>query len=386
MSAKTAFIQHLRSTFKGLDNQPLETLVSDYLISPFTIRLPKSILKEAQDGIAELYRLRENNKYQEFYADEAAASGLKDPGNKSICMSYDFHVDSENHLKLIEVNTNASFLALGYVMYQAKRAPLPVPDFTFNEFKKDIETELALFGKKAALRNIAIIDENPEQQRLFVEFLVYRELFAGWGWAPQILDYRQIEPTSFDFIYNRYTDFLLNNPGSAALKNAFVAKSSCFSPNPYEYLLLADKQRMVEWSIPGHLDKWGVPPEGQKVITSIVPPSLSLEVANKEEVWSQRKTYFFKPKRAYGSKQSYKGASISRKIFDEIAGQGFIAQTYVAPSEKVFTTPDGDQSFKFDLRCYAYQGRLQLIVARLYQGQVTNLRTPLGGFGCVEFY
>jgi hypothetical protein len=386
MPTKTAFIQQLRSTFKGLENQPLESLVSENLISPFTIGLPKSILKEAQDGVDELFHLRENKKYQESYANEIAALGLKDPGNKSICMSYDFHVDSENHLKLIEVNTNASFLALGYLMYQSKRVPLPVPDFAFNEFKENIETELELFGKKGSPQNIAVIDEVPEQQRLYVEFLVYRELFTGWGWSPQVLDYRQIDPAKFDFIYNRYTDFFLNNPESAALKKAFLAKESCFSPNPYEYLLLADKQRMIDWSLPSNLDKWDVCPEGQGIIQSIVPPSVTLDLTNKEEIWAQRKNYFFKPKRAYGSKQSYKGASVSRKVFEEIAGQDFIAQTYVAPSEQVFTTPDGDQSFKFDLRCYAYQGRLQLIVARLYQGQVTNLRTPLGGFACVEFY
>jgi hypothetical protein len=245
---------------------------------------------------------------------------------------------------------------------------------------------MELFGKKGAPESVAIIDEDPEQQRLYVEFLVYRELFAEWGWNPQILDYRQIDTSKFDFIYNRYTDFFLNNPESATLKAAFLMKQTCFSPNPYEYLLLADKQRMIDWSMPGNLDKWGVCPEGQDIINAIVPPSLSLDLTNKEEVWAQRKNYFFKPKRAYGSKQSYKGASVSRKVFDEIAGHDFIAQGYVQPSEQVFTTPEGDQSFKFDLRCYAYQGRLQLIVARLYQGQVTNLRTPLGGFGCVQFY
>ena len=34
----------------------------------------------------------------------------------------------------------------------------------------------------------------------------------------------------------------------------------------------------------------------------------------------------------------------------------------------------------FDLRAYTYAGRIQLLAARLYQGQTTNMRTPGGGF------
>lgn len=386
MQAKTDFIQQLKNSFPGLANEPLENIVSENLISPFSIRLPKSVLEEARTGIAALFRLREKAAYQNSYQQEASSLGLKDPGNKSICMSYDFHVDSNQHLKLIEVNTNASFLVLGHEMYKAKNVALPVPDFSYEEIRKDIEMEVKLNGRTKAIQQVAIIDETPEEQRLYIEFLAYRELFAKWGWNPQILDYRQVDPPKNDFIYNRYTDFFLNTPESAALKKAFVEKQSCFSPNPYEYLLLADKQRMIDWSVPGNLNSWGVDPEDQKIIQAIVPHSLSLDVANKEDIWGRRKTYFLKPKRAFGSKQSYKGASISRKVFDEIAGNEFIAQELIPAPEQIFPTPEGEQSFKFDLRCFAYQGRLQLIVARLYRGQVTNLRTQLGGFGCVEFY
>ena len=41
------------------------------------------------------------------------------------------------------------------------------------------------------------------------------------------------------------------------------------------------------------------------------------------------------------------------------------------------------QALKFDLRCYAYDGRVQFTAARLYQGQTTNFRTPGGGFAPV---
>jgi hypothetical protein len=44
---------------------------------------------------------------------------------------------------------------------------------------------------------------------------------------------------------------------------------------------------------------------------------------------------------------------------------------------------DGRQAFKMDIRCYAYAGQVQFMVARLYQGQTTNFRTAGGGFAMV---
>lgn len=386
MSPKAVFIQRLQSTFPGLKNHPLESLIADNLISPFTVELPQSVIDEAQQCIAALFRLRENPFYQKSYAKDLDSLGLKDPGNKSICMSYDFHVTANNHLKLIEVNTNASFLPLGHEMYGAKKLPLPVADFSLEEIRQNVESELRLNGKGLPPRGIAIIDESPEQQRLYIEFLVYQELFTQWGWKSEITDYRNLDLSNIDFIYNRLTDFYFNSSESTALKKAFVERQVCISPNPVEYFLLADKQRMIDWHAPENLDKWNVPTEDQQTIRSIVPQCVSLDTTNKEDIWSQRKTYFLKPKRAFGSKQSYKGASVSRKVFDEIAGQEFIVQELVPAPEIAFNTPDGEQSFKYDLRCFAYQGRLQLIVARIYQGQVTNLRTPLGGFGCIKVH
>ena len=42
------------------------------------------------------------------------------------------------------------------------------------------------------------------------------------------------------------------------------------------------------------------------------------------------------------------------------------------------------QSLKYDVRCYVYDGAIQLIAARLYQGQTTNFRTPGGGFAQIR--
>lgn len=387
MPTKSEFIQQLRSTFPGLQEKPLENLVHENLISPFTIKLPRSVLEQAQKAISLLFSLREKQSYKDYYQNFTNEKGLRDPGNKSIMMSYDFHVDENQNLKLIEINTNAAFLILGHQLYQMRKQALPVSDFSLQEIANDIQTELRLQGKiPSSNLKISIIDDKPEEQRLFVEFLAYNELFKSLGWDSRIQDYKDLfQDFHPDFIYNRYTDFFLTEPSSATLKEKFLSREVCLSPNPYEYLLLADKQRLIDWVQPGFLESHGIHGEDLSLLKTILPQSYDLCSENAEEIWAQRKKLFFKPKNAYGSKQSFRGSSISRKAFEELLKDETIAQEFVPAPEQNFETPSGPQNFKFDLRCYAYQGRLQLIIARLYQGQVTNLRTPYGGFGTVQF-
>lgn len=385
MTPKAAFIQQLKNQFPALAERPLEDLVSDNLISPFSVELPQKVVTQAQKAIELFYRLREKPRYQQHYASALAAQGLKDPGNKSIMMSYDFHVDAEQNLKLIEINTNAAFLILGQQMYASKNHALPVPDFSLAEIGDCIREEMRLQGKPAAPDlKVAIVDENPSEQRLYIEFLAYQELFKSFGWTCHIEDFREVfENFAPDFIYNRHTDFFLTDPRSQKLREKFLNREVCFSPNPYEYFMLADKQRMIDWRVPGFLESQGFSGADLELLLQTIPEAHDVCPAQATELWAQRKKWFFKPKNAFGSKQSYRGGSISRRTFDEMIGQDMIAQEYVPAPELNFETPEGPQSFKYDLRCYAYKGRMQLIIARLYQGQVTNLRTPYGGFTSV---
>lgn len=387
MNLQKAFLQQLKTTFPGLQSQLGDDLVSENLLSPFTVELPEAVLKQAQEIIHSIFHMRETAEYQEHYKSLAEAKNLKDPGNKSIMMSYDFHVDENQNLKLIEVNTNASFLILGHQMYKMRGLPLPVADFTLEEIKKDILTELFLQGKtpEASKVKIAIIDEHPEKQRLYVEFLAYAELFKSWGWDTKIADFREVfAGFSPDFIYNRHTDFFLTETESQTLRKHFLSQQTCLSPQPYEYFLLADKQRLIDWREEGFLDRLPLSDQQKKVITEATPLSYGMTPENSSKLWDQRKKFFFKPKNAFGSKLSYRGSSISKKAFEDISNADMIAQEFIPAPELDYETPEGVKKFKYDLRCYAYQGHLQMIVARLYQGQVTNLRTPYGGFAPVQ--
>ncbi len=380
-SVKKEFIEYLVKEFPGLSSEPLNDLISDNLLSPYKIQLPKKALDQGQEAIRGFYKLRESAEYQQLFEKQLSELGLKDPGNKAIMMSYDFHLDSEGNLKLIEVNTNAAFLILGQLLYACRKVTPPVSNFSLLNLKDSIQEELHHQNKKIMNPKVSIVDENPVGQRLFIEFLTARELIKSWGWPCEIADVSHALESHPDFIYNRYTDFYLTQPTSQKIRQAFLDRKVCLSPHPFEYFLLADKKRLSEWS-QGVLDRF---PLVKKSVESVLLKSWPLNENTKEEIWSRRKQLFFKPSQDFGSKGSFKGSSISRKAFDELAMKDSLAQEYVPAPELRFDTESGPQSYKFDLRFYAYKDRLQSVMARLYQGQTTNLRTPGGGFACVEF-
>ena len=75
------------------------------------------------------------------------------------------------------------------------------------------------------------------------------------------------------------------------------------------------------------------------------------------------------------------GEKISRKRFDELPPSQTLVQELVPPS---MTDVPGFGPMKTDFRLFAYRDIPLGITARLYRGQVTNLRTPGGGFARVE--
>lgn len=114
-----------------------------------------------------------------------------------------------------------------------------------------------------------------------------------------------------------------------------------------------------------------------------MPHTVEVLPDNAEKFWVSRKAWFFKPAAGYGSKATYRGDKLTRRVFAEIARGGYVAQALVPPSERRLLLDGVEKSLKLDLRNYAYRDQVQLISARLYQGQTTNFRTPGGGFAAV---
>ena len=116
---------------------------------------------------------------------------------------------------------------------------------------------------------------------------------------------------------------------------------------------------------------------GSCQLTQLVTPE------NAEALWAQRRTLFFKPAAGFGAKAAYRGDKLTRRVWGEILAGAYIAQALVAPGERAVEVDGVQTRLKFDLRAYTYDGRVQLLAARMYSGQTTNFRTPGGGFAPV---
>jgi hypothetical protein len=89
----------------------------------------------------------------------------------------------------------------------------------------------------------------------------------------------------------------------------------------------------------------------------------------------------FKPVDRFGSRGVLVGEKMTRGRFEQLDPDTTLVQQLVPPS---LTGVPGFGDMKTDLRLYAYRERVFGVTARLYRGQVTNLRTAGGGFAAVH--
>jgi len=95
------------------------------------------------------------------------------------------------------------------------------------------------------------------------------------------------------------------------------------------------------------------------------------------------KHYFFKPFAGFGSRAVYKGAELTRKTWNHILKGGYVAQEFIRPPVRLVNAGEETEQLKYDVRVYTYNSQPLLMAARVYQGQVTNLRTAGGGLAPV---
>ena len=263
------------------------------------------------------------------------------------------------------------------------------------------QTEWQAWGAARPLQTIAIVDEAPEQQYLYPEFVRWQKLFESQGIqviiapperlfldAQGLLSY---EGQAIDLLYNRLTDFALTT-SSSALAQAWQGQAAgsrngtLITPHPAAHALWADKRNLDWLSDPLRLEGFGLSADAITQIVHCVPRTVPVDAAQSEYFWAKRKSLFFKPEAGFGSRATYRGDKLTKRVFEEILQGGYVAQDFVPPPEVVLSnvTDDAPVTLKYDLRVYAYNGQIQLLAARLYQGQTTNFRTPGGGFAPVR--
>ncbi|MDA1063760.1 MAG: hypothetical protein O2907_05405, partial [Proteobacteria bacterium] len=113
------------------------------------------------------------------------------------------------------------------------------------------------------------------------------------------------------------------------------------------------------------LRELGIDEDAVATLSHSLPETLAVTPDNAAKLWSHRKHYFFKPATGYGSRGAYRGAKLTRRVWDEIIHADYIAQTLVPPSERQLMIAGKKQSLKLDIRCITYGGRIQQLSARL---------------------
>jgi len=192
-------------------------------------------------------------------------------------------------------------------------------------------------------------------------------------------DRLEIRGEPVDLVYNRLTDFYFDAASHAVLRTAYERRLAVITPHPRAHALYANKHNLALLSDAAALARLGATPGTIQQLQGAIPSTRSV-VGPEEQWWQARKSWFFKPGSGYGSRGSYRGDKLTRRAFSDVMSGGYVAQQITPPSERWRTTANGREAYKVDVRCYAYAGRVQLMAARLYQGQTTNFRTAGGGF------
>ena len=324
-----------------------------------------------------------------------------DPGSPGGLLGYDFHLGVTGP-QLIEINTNPGGALLNAVLGRAHRsccadaAGLAMAPMEADAIEKALfdvfMTEWRLQRNDAPLMSVAIVDDAPEQQYLYPEFLLYRQLFSRHGIEVAICDPRELARKDarlwngtqpIDFVYNRSTDFALEQPAQTVLKLAYLAGETVLSPHPRAHALYADKRNLTLLCDAAFLHETGVADDAISTLLTAIPRTEIMTAGNRDALWAKRRQLFFKPAAGYGSKAAYRGDKLTKRVWEEMARGTYVAQALVTPSERHIADTQTATALKADVRNYAYAGAVTLVAARLYQGQTTNFRTPGGGFAPV---
>lgn len=323
-----------------------------------------------------------------------------DPRAHGGLLGLDFHLAPDGP-KLIEINTNPGGALLSGLLAEAQRSccdevrAVTSPDATFATLERRLfgifVNEWRLAGRPDVPRSVAIIDDEPASQYLYPEFLLFRRLFERFGVRASVVDPGELEFRSgtllaagerIDLVYNRLTDFALDAPAHAPLREAYLADAAVVTPNPRAHALYADKRNLALLGDASSLARIGAADEVIATLVAAIPPTKVVRKEDAQTLWAGRKRLFFKPFAGYGSRGAYRGDKLTRRVFDEILGGGYVAQALVPPTERVALS-EADPPLKLDLRNYAYRGAVEIVAARLWRGQTTNFRSAGGGFAPV---
>lgn len=366
-----------------------------HLFSPYAFFVDRRVLVEMAAVAHAVFAAARLPGYVERVLGYAPESARRDPGSPGGVLGIDFHLTADGP-RLIEINTNPGGLLLNAALLDAVRACTPGqwhPWATSTAMREAaINAWLADFTLQRGGRmpeRIAIVDATPMEQFLAPEFELYAQGFRARGMDVAICGPEELMWESgcllrggqvVDSVYNRLTDFALTDPASSALSAAWETGAIAMSPHPRAHAIFADKRNLALLGDGAGLQHLGMQRDGAQRLAGAIPATTSVTPETADRLWRERDRYFFKPAAGFGSRGSYRGAKITKRVWETILQGGYVAQAFAPPSLRVL---GNGQTLKADVRCYATADDTIGFAARLYQGQTTNMRTPGGGFAAV---
>jgi hypothetical protein len=374
-----------------------------HLFSPTAVYVAHEDIERMTNIIRAVETVVARPRYREQVLRWAPAIAAFDPGSDGVFLGYDFHISPQGP-QLIEINTNAGGAALNTALAQAQRACCqeveemitgPVDPARLEQTFVDMfRREWRRCRGDKPLATVAIVDDKPAEQYLYPEFRLFEALFRRHGLHAVIADAADLVichgrlwhgETPIDLVYNRLTDFALQEHTHTALREAYLNNSVVVTPHPRAHALYADKRNLILLTDEGFLRTLELPPATVATLLAGIPRTVAVTPPPAEEFWRTRRQWFFKPAAGFGSRAAYRGDKLTRRVFAEILQGEYVAQAQVDPPERCVQPGATPMSLKFDIRNYVYRGAVQMLAARLYQGQTTNFRTQGGGFAPV-FY
>lgn len=320
-------------------------------------------------------------------------------------LGFDFHLGGPTP-QLIEINTNPGGLLLSLELARAAtascdclQAPLPQLaaagvelDRVGSRVVEGFEAEWTRVRGTAPLQTIVIVDDDPPDQYLYPEFLLYQRLLQ------RVARVRIADPTALtvsddalllggervDLVYNRLTDFYFAEERHAALREAYQRNLTVVTPDPAAHARWADKRLLAWLRDPQLLAAAGLDPAEQEDVLQAIPPTEIVERDAAADLWARRKGLFFKPVDGFAGKAAYRGDKLTRNAFEHVLASRYVAQAIAPTSFRRVCSLEGEETdLRVDVRNFALHGETWLRSARLYRGQTTNFRTAGGGFAPV---
>ena len=367
-----------------------------YLLAAQPVFVDSTDLQSAHELIRTVSAISRRAAYKAFALSDANCSASINHGSAEPFLAFDFHLGA-NRPQLIEINTNPGGAMISASLLREQRVCCPEVSRLLAS-AEDIEQRLAsLFEREwhaargdAPLQRIAIVDEAPASQYLYPEFLLFKKLFEERGIDTVIADPTELHfdgktlrhrAGAIDLVYNRLTDFYLEQGAHHELLEAHRTRSVVLTPTPRAHALYANKLNLITLTDAARLAQLGTSPDEIDILQRHIPKTLAISARSKEEWWADRRNWFFKPSGGYAARGAYRGDKLTRRALDSVVSGKYVAQAIAPPAERHVVS--GARPLKWDLRIYTEGAMPLLHAARVYDGQTTNFRTPGGGFATV---